>query len=151
MTSRQVLITGAGSGIGAALAVELAARGHRIGVSDARLDAAREVAAATSRILKSFFRNDRFDLDRMREHIGIFHMTAGGRISPYEFAQAILEVSGVKAEVAPVPAADRAGAARRPANCVLDNTRLRKHFGIALPDWVDGLRSTFQARGGPGY
>lgn len=48
MKSRQVLITGAGSGIGAALAREMAERGHRVAVSDSRLEAAREIVAGIS-------------------------------------------------------------------------------------------------------
>jgi 3-hydroxybutyrate dehydrogenase len=39
-----ILITGAGSGIGAGIAVELAAAGHRIAVSDVTLEAARAVS-----------------------------------------------------------------------------------------------------------
>jgi 3-hydroxybutyrate dehydrogenase len=44
MTSRCILITGAGSGIGAGLATELAAAGHHVVVTDVALDAARGVA-----------------------------------------------------------------------------------------------------------
>lgn len=44
MTSRSILITGAGSGIGAGIARELARAGHHLLVSDLSLPAAREVA-----------------------------------------------------------------------------------------------------------
>ena len=45
MTSRTVLVTGAGSGIGAGIARELATQGHRLLVTDVSLAAAEAVAA----------------------------------------------------------------------------------------------------------
>ncbi|GAB3387356.1 3-hydroxybutyrate dehydrogenase [Lysobacter fragariae] len=44
MTSRCILITGAGSGIGAGIATELARAGHHLVVTDVNLDAAQAVA-----------------------------------------------------------------------------------------------------------
>jgi meso-butanediol dehydrogenase / (S,S)-butanediol dehydrogenase / diacetyl reductase len=44
-----LLVTGAGTGIGAAIARRLGARGHAVAVTDVRLDAAREVAADIER------------------------------------------------------------------------------------------------------
>jgi len=44
MTSRSILITGAGSGIGAGIANELSRAGHHLVVTDVNLDAARAVA-----------------------------------------------------------------------------------------------------------
>lgn len=49
MTSRRVLITGAGSGIGAGLAMNLARGGHRVIVSDLDVKAAEAVAEAVLR------------------------------------------------------------------------------------------------------
>lgn len=45
MATRCILITGAGSGIGAGIATELAAAGHHLVVTDVNLDAANAVAA----------------------------------------------------------------------------------------------------------
>ena len=45
MATRCILITGAGSGIGAGIATELAAAGHHLVVTDVNLDAANTVAA----------------------------------------------------------------------------------------------------------
>ena len=46
MSARCILVTGAGSGIGAGIAAELAASGHHLVVTDVNLDAAEAVAAA---------------------------------------------------------------------------------------------------------
>jgi len=46
MSARCILITGAGSGIGAGIAAELAASGHHLVITDVNLDAAESVAAA---------------------------------------------------------------------------------------------------------
>jgi len=46
MSARCILVTGAGSGIGAGIAAELAASGHHLVVTDVNLDAAETVAAA---------------------------------------------------------------------------------------------------------
>ncbi|HEV8695032.1 MAG TPA: SDR family NAD(P)-dependent oxidoreductase, partial [Lysobacter sp.] len=46
MTSRCILITGAGSGIGAGIAAELAHAGHHLVITDVNLEAASAVAHA---------------------------------------------------------------------------------------------------------
>jgi len=71
---------------------------------------------------------------------GIYHLSAGGRTSWHGFAQAIVEGAGLKTPVRPIPSSDYPTPARRPRNSILDNSRLKKDFGIALPDWRDGLR-----------
>jgi len=45
-TAMRVLVTGAGSGIGAGIAEHLAAQGHHLLVSDLRLEAAKQIAAS---------------------------------------------------------------------------------------------------------
>jgi dTDP-4-dehydrorhamnose reductase len=71
---------------------------------------------------------------------GIYHLSAGGRTSWHNFAQAIVEGAALKTPVKPIPSSDYPTPARRPRNSVLDNAKLKKDFSIALPDWRDGLR-----------
>ena len=71
---------------------------------------------------------------------GVYHMTAGGRTSWHGFTCAILREFGLDNTVTPIATADYPTPAKRPANSVLNNAKLAKHFGIRLPDWEAGLR-----------
>jgi dTDP-4-dehydrorhamnose reductase len=77
---------------------------------------------------------------------GVYHMTCSGETSWHGFAQAIVDeataadlLEGKHPEVAPIPGAQYPVPARRPTNSVLDNGKLRRQFGVALPHWRDTL------------
>jgi dTDP-4-dehydrorhamnose reductase len=92
---------------------------------------------------------------------GIYHMTAAGEISWYDFAAAILEKSKVAPldlpwfaeatgglpiiarRVVPITASEYPTPARRPAYSVLSNARLNRVFSVQLPDWRAQLDSIF--------
>lgn len=71
---------------------------------------------------------------------GLYHMSAAGETTWHGFAREILAHAGIEAPVVPIPSSEHRSAAARPKNSLLDNTRLREVFGIALPDWREGLR-----------
>ncbi|MCI4679962.1 dTDP-4-dehydrorhamnose reductase [Rhodoblastus acidophilus] len=70
---------------------------------------------------------------------GIFHMSGSGEASWADFAEEIFaeaERHGRKpVRVRRIATADYPTPARRPANSRLDNSKLAKVFGVALPDW----------------
>jgi dTDP-4-dehydrorhamnose reductase len=90
------------------------------------------LAAATARVLAACTAG--------RGAAGLYHLSAGGATTWYGFARAILEEAGIPAEVTAVESDGYPGAARRPANSVLDGARLRARFGISLPAWRECLR-----------
>ena len=117
-----------------------------------------EIAKATERVLRQLFQQGREAICRLS---GVYHMTAAGETSWFEFAKAILEeasrvapcspwfkaatkgqplitrrVNGITTEEYPTPA-------RRPAYSVLSNFRLRQVFALELPDWLSQLRAAF--------
>lgn len=76
---------------------------------------------------------------------GIFHLSGEGEASWADLAEATFALAE-KAGRAPVrvkriATADYPTPARRPANSRLDKTKLKTHFGVALPDWRDSLES----------
>ena len=81
---------------------------------------------------------------------GTWHLVASGETSWHGFASAIMEDAhalGLLARmptVTPITTADFPTPAMRPANSVLDTTRLRNDFGIVPVDWRDGLRVTLR-------
>lgn len=71
---------------------------------------------------------------------GTYHVTSKGVCSRYEFAKEILDLSGVDAEIIPVPTKDADLSAVRPAYAVLDNFILRIMGAKELPEWKSSLK-----------
>jgi dTDP-4-dehydrorhamnose reductase len=76
---------------------------------------------------------------------GVYHLTAGGATTWFGFAREILRNHGALGianapTLDPIPTAEYPTLARRPANSLLDNDKLRHAFGLTLPAWDEGLR-----------
>jgi dTDP-4-dehydrorhamnose reductase len=70
----------------------------------------------------------------------IYHFANEGKISWYDFAVAILEISGSKTPVHPIPAIDYPLPAQRPANSLFCLDKIKRDFGIGIPFWKDSLK-----------
>jgi dTDP-4-dehydrorhamnose reductase len=75
---------------------------------------------------------------------GVYHLTCAGETSWPGFVEAIVTeaselLDGRSPEVAPIPGSQYPTPARRPANSVLDNSKLLRQFGVSLPHWREAL------------
>jgi len=83
---------------------------------------------------------------------GRYHLAAGGETNWHEYAQTVVRAalaSGRSLKLRPetiraIGTADYPLPARRPANSRLDTRKLRETFGLALPDWRQGLDHILQ-------
>jgi dTDP-4-dehydrorhamnose reductase len=70
---------------------------------------------------------------------GVFHMTDSGEATWADFAEAVFQEAHAlgrrPTRVRRIAAADYPTPAQRPANSRLDNEKLRRAYGLALPDW----------------
>ena len=71
--------------------------------------------------------------------VEIFHYTNEGAITWYDFAKAIMRISGARCRVNPVTSAEYPTPTKRPEYSVLDLSSIKEKFGIAIPNWEDGL------------
>jgi dTDP-4-dehydrorhamnose reductase len=83
---------------------------------------------------------------------GIYHLCSGGVTTWHSFAAAIVEHAKkrhmpvkVKA-IYPIPAVDYPLPAARPYNSRLDCTKALSMFGVALPDWQEGLAECMELK-----
>jgi dTDP-4-dehydrorhamnose reductase len=70
---------------------------------------------------------------------GLFHVTASGGCTWYDFACAIAERIKPGHPIIPVPASEYARPATRPMYGLLNNERYEKITGHAMPTWESGL------------
>ncbi len=76
---------------------------------------------------------------------GTYHLTANGHTTWHGFASRIIDhahTAGLierASEVAAITTAEFPTRAKRPAYSVLDTAKLQSTFGLALPDWTEGL------------
>jgi len=90
------------------------------------------------------------DLERLARSSGLYHATAAGETTWHGFATAIFaaaprSIAPRTPRVVPIPTRDYPTPARRPANSVLGNAKLRETFGVELEDWRAGLAETLSA------
>lgn len=71
---------------------------------------------------------------------GIYHFSGGPDVSWAGFAREIFAQAGLAPEVVDIPGSDYPTPAQRPGNSRMDNSATEAAFGIARPDWREGLR-----------
>ena len=75
---------------------------------------------------------------------GVYHLCSAGQTSWHGFARAIVDAMPATDRkcqtVEAITSAEYPTAARRPAFSVMSCAKLQRVFGLALPDWRDGLR-----------
>ena len=70
---------------------------------------------------------------------GIYHYSNEGKISWHEFALAIKEITGSKAVVHSIETAQYPTPAKRPHFSLLNKSKIKTTYGIAVPDWKVSL------------
>ena len=70
---------------------------------------------------------------------GIYHYSDSGKISWYDFAVAIKELTGSECKLNPIPTSQYPTPAKRPAFSLLDTSKIRNAYGINIPDWKTSL------------
>ena len=75
---------------------------------------------------------------------GTYHFSGGPDVSWADFAREIFAQAGITCEVADIPSSDYPTPAQRPLNSRMDNSATDATFGIARPDWREGLREILQ-------
>lgn len=77
--------------------------------------------------------------DCVADKTGIYHFSNEGTCSWYEFAREIVRLSGAKCNVKAVTTADYPAKAHRPAYSALDKTKIKREFGVEVPEWREAL------------
>lgn len=73
-------------------------------------------------------------------HPGIYHFSNEGVASWYDFTKAIHRIAGITGcDVRPLSTEQYPTPAHRPQYSVLDKTKIKDTFGIAIPYWTDSL------------
>jgi dTDP-4-dehydrorhamnose reductase len=71
---------------------------------------------------------------------GIYHYSNEGKVSWFEFAQAIKEITGSKAVVQPIETAQYPTPARRPHYSLLNKEKIKSTYNVAVPEWKESLQ-----------
>lgn len=71
---------------------------------------------------------------------GIYHYSNEGVCSWYDFTVKILEIAGISSRVRPIETKDYPTRAVRPPYSVLNKSKIKQTYGIAIPHWESSLR-----------
>jgi dTDP-4-dehydrorhamnose reductase len=84
-------------------------------------------------------------------HAGVYHYSNEGVCMWYDFCLKIHELAGITAcQVHPVTTAGYPTKAARPKYSVLDKTKIKETFDLAIPQWEESLGNCLFVSGGSG-
>jgi dTDP-4-dehydrorhamnose reductase len=72
--------------------------------------------------------------------VEIYHFSNEGVCSWYDFARAIVELTGIECQINPIGTKDYPLPAVRPFYSVLNKQKIKDTFGIEIPYWRDSLK-----------
>jgi dTDP-4-dehydrorhamnose reductase len=75
---------------------------------------------------------------------GIYNYSNEAEISWYEFVLAIQEIGGYTCEVKGIPSSSYPTPAKRPAFSLLDKTKIKRIYGVSVPDYKDSLKKCLE-------
>jgi dTDP-4-dehydrorhamnose reductase len=105
----------------------------------------RHIADVTAQALAQAHKKESFWF----ENSGIYHLSAAGKTTWKGFAEAIFKFAEQDGRHVPkvtgIPTAEYPTPAKRPLNSLMDNTKLKEHFGLQLPDWQQSLQWVLQS------
>lgn len=78
------------------------------------------------------------------EGVDIYHYANEGVVSWYDFAKAIVELSGISCVIRPIETKDYPLPATRPFYSVLNKARFKETFSLDIPYWKDSLKDCMQ-------
>lgn len=71
---------------------------------------------------------------------GIYHFSNEGVCSWYDFAIAIMEISGLNCIIEPIDTKEFPTPAKRPAYSVMNKRKIKQTYNIKIPYWRDSLK-----------
>ncbi len=75
---------------------------------------------------------------------GIYHYSNGGKISWYEFAAEIKNLTGSKSIIHPILTDEYPTPAKRPKFSLLNKEKIKTVFAIHVPEWKDSLKKCIE-------
>lgn len=75
---------------------------------------------------------------------GIYNYSNEGEISWFDFANDIKEIGGYWCEINGIPSSAYPTPAKRPAFSLLDKTKIKNTFGVAVPDYKESLKKCME-------
>lgn len=102
-----------------------------------------DLAFAISAVLSDYASH--LDAGSPYPNSGIYHYSNEGACSWYDFAKKIAQYYGTEGcEILPCSSSEYPSQVKRPAYSVLDKTKIKKTFSVAVPDWTDSLKKCIE-------
>lgn len=77
----------------------------------------------------------------------LYHYSNEGVASWYDFAKSVMDMAGLGAVVKPIETSQYPTPAKRPHYSVLNKSKIKNHFNIVIPHWMDSLSMCINSLG----